>query len=120
MRRVRVTGPARRDISHILKLSHYEFGAYARQRYRELIEQAIRDIAEDFSRIGVKAIDDVRQGYSIYHLKWSRERAAGHPVKRPRHVIAFYVDDSGAIILARVFHDRQLLNRHLPESGSER
>ena len=31
----------------------------------------------------------------------------------PRHLIAFYVDDSDAVIVARLFHERQMLSRHL-------
>ena len=33
--------------------------------------------------------------------------------RRPRHLIAFYVDDSGDVIVARVFLERQMLSRHL-------
>ncbi len=112
MRRIRVTGPARRDITTILRRSGTEFGDHARQRYRRLIEQALQDLSDDAARVGVQAIDDIREGYLLYHLKWSRKASAGMPVRQPRHLIVFYVDDSH-IIVARVFHERQMLSQHL-------
>ncbi len=113
MRRIRVTGPARRDITKILQRSGAEFGDQARQRYRRLMDQALQDLSEDAARVGVQYIDDIRERYSLYHLKWSRKTSAGLTVRKPRHLIAFYVDDADAIIVARVFHERQMLFRHL-------
>jgi plasmid stabilization system protein ParE len=115
MRRIRVTVPAKRDITKILRHSSAEFGEQARQRYRRLIDQALKDLGADANRIGVQSIDDIREGYFFYHLKWSRSASAGPPVRQPRHLIAFYLDDSDDIIVARVFHERQMLSRHLVE-----
>ncbi len=115
MRRIRVTGPARRDITKILQGSGAEFGNQARQRYRRLIEQALKDLSEDAARVGVQSIDDIREGYLVYHLKWSRKSSAGSHVRQPRHLIAFFVDNSDDIIVARVFQERQMLSRHLVE-----
>ncbi len=117
MRRIRVTGPARRDITKILQRNGAEFGDQARQRYRRLIDQALQDLSEDAARVGVQSIDDIRDGHFLYHLKWSRKATAGQTVRQPRHLIAFYVDDSDAIIVARVFHERQMLSRHLVGPG---
>ena len=113
MRRIRVTGPARRDMTKILRRSSAKFGDQARQRYRKLIDQALLDLGEEATRVGVQSIDDIREGYFLYHLKWSRKTSTGLPVRQPRHLIAFYVDDSDAIVVARVFHERQMLSRHL-------
>lgn len=115
MRRIRVTGPARRDIAKILTRSGAEFGNVGRGRYRQLIEQAMRDLGEDAARVGVRSIDDIREGYYLYHLKWSRKASGGPLVRRPRHLIAFYIDDSDDIIVARIFHERQMLSRHFAE-----
>ncbi len=112
MRRIRVTGPARRDIARILTRSGEDFGNVGRGRYRQLIEQAMQDLGEDAARVGVRSIDDVREGYYLYHLKWSRKASDSPPVRRPRHLIAFYIDDSDDIIVARIFHERQMLSRH--------
>jgi plasmid stabilization system protein ParE len=75
----------------------------------------MQDLGDDAARVGVQSIDDIREGYFLYHLKWSRNASAGLPVRQPRHLIAFYVDDSDDIIVARAFHDRQMLSRHLVE-----
>ena len=115
MRRIRVTGPARRDITKVLRRSRSEFGDQARQRYLRLIDQALKDLGDDATRIGVQSFDDIRKGYFLYHLKWSRKTQAGPPVHQPRHLIAFYINSSNDIIVARVFHERQMLSQHLTE-----
>jgi plasmid stabilization system protein ParE len=65
----------------------------------------------DPRRPGVRAIDDVRPGYFIYHLR-SSAKAMG-TVRRPRHLVAFRIDDSGDVLVARIFHERQMLARYL-------
>jgi plasmid stabilization system protein ParE len=115
MRRIRVTGPARRDITKILRHSSAEFGDEARQRYRRLIDQALQDLGADANRVGVQSIDDIRKSYFLYHLKSSREAQVGPPVHHPRHLIAFYIDKSDDVIVARVFHERQMLSQHLTQ-----
>ncbi len=113
MRRIRITGPARRDIANILRHSGAEFGDQARRRYQWLIDRALQNLGEDASRVGVRSIDDIREGYSLYHLKWSRKNSARPLVRNPRHLIAFYIDDSDTIMVSRIFHERQMLTHHL-------
>lgn len=113
MRRIRVTGPARRDIAKILRRSGENFGNQARDRYRRLIDHAMQDLGDDAAQVGVRSIDDIREGYFLYHLKWSRKASASSPVRQTCHLIAFYVDDSDDLIVARVFHERQMFFRHL-------
>ncbi len=110
---IRITGPAHRDITKILRHSDTEFGDQARQRYQWLIDQALQDLGEDASRAGVLSLNDIREGYFLYRLKWSRKDSARPPVRHPRHLIAFYIDDSDTIMVARLFHERQMLTRHL-------
>ncbi len=109
---MRITGPARRDIAKTLRRSSEDFGKQARARYRRLLDQALRELGGDPARIGVRAIDDIREGYFTYHLKSSVTSRRKASVRRPRHLIAFYVDDSGDVIVARVFRERQMLARH--------
>lgn len=112
MRRVRVTGPARRDIANALRRSREVFGASACERYRRLFGNALRDLAEDPDRAGVRTLHEVRDGYCSYHLKSSNRAKRKAPVRRPRHLIVFRIDNSGDVIVARVFHERQLPARH--------
>ena len=62
MRRIRVTGPARRDIAKILRRSGANFGNQGRDRYRSLIDQAMQDLGDDPARVGVRSIDEIREG----------------------------------------------------------
>ncbi len=113
MKRVRITAPARRDIARALRRSSRDFGAPARDRYRLLLDQALKDLGEDPARMGVRPIGDVRDGYFAYHLRSSANNVPKPPVRQPRHLLAFYVDNGGDVIVARVFHERQMLSRHL-------
>jgi plasmid stabilization system protein ParE len=67
----------------------------------------------DPRRPGVRAINDVRPGYFIYHLRLSARGQGKGTVRRPRHLIAFRIEDSGDVLVARVFHERQMLTRYL-------
>lgn len=117
MNRIKISGPARRDVAGILRRSRDEFGIEAADRYRKLFDQAFNDLAENPERAGVRSIADVRQHYFTYHLKLSVTRASKPTVRRPRHVIAFRLASAGDVLVARVFHDRQLLARHLDDHG---
>jgi plasmid stabilization system protein ParE len=83
MRRVRVTGPARRDMGKILERTGADFGDQARRRYRQLIEQALHDLGDNATRAGVRSIDDIREGYFVYRLKWSRKDMRAQSIKNP-------------------------------------
>ncbi len=113
MRRVQFAGAARNDLKRILRRGEAEFGATARGRYKVLLDQAVRDLAEDPGRNGVKPFHDVRRRHFVYHIKWSKGRVSGTPIGRPRHLLVFSIDEDGSIILAAVVHERELLGRHL-------
>jgi plasmid stabilization system protein ParE len=117
VRRLLVTGPARKDIGAILRYSGENFGDRTAANYARLIDRALKDLAEEIDRHGVRAVDDIRKGYFLYHLKWSRGAHGDGTVRRPRHLIAFYVDASDTVVVARLFHERQMPSRHLTASG---
>jgi len=101
----------------VLKRSSDEFGQNASARYRKLLDQALTDLREDPVRVGVRSIGDVRDGYFVYHIKSSTGRTPKPSVRTPRHLLAFYVDGAGDVIVARIFHERQMLSRHLDPDG---
>ena len=111
--RVRLAATARRDIEGILRWSLETFGVGALERYKILIDRSIRDIAADPLRMGFRPIDEVRQGYRAYPLRYSRLRVDGKPVVKPRHVLIYRMDGPDALVLARVLHDRMLIERHI-------
>jgi plasmid stabilization system protein ParE len=78
-----------------------------------LLEQALQDLGEDPGRVGVQPIPDVRPGYFVYHVKFSKPRVTGRSVGRPRHLVVFSVDSSDAVLVAAVVHEREMLERHL-------
>ena len=60
---------ARQDVRDILQWSEQKFGAAAAVRYKELIKQAVRDVAVDPERPGSKARPEIMfEGARTYHL----------------------------------------------------
>jgi toxin ParE1/3/4 len=104
------------DIREILRWSERKFGKAAQARYRALIKQAVRDIAEDPERPGSKERPELMvAGARTYHLQFSKSRATGSVVKEPRHILLYRRHADGAIEVARVLDDVRDLQRHLPQ-----
>jgi len=113
VRIVRLAPGAIADIRRILHRSKAEFGLGAGSRYKVLLDQALQDLGEDPHRFGVRPVPDVRPGYFVYHVKFSKPRVTGRTVGRPRHLFVFSVDASDAVLVAAVVHEREMLERHL-------
>ena len=111
---VRLSRGARRDLKQILRHSELEFGETVRTRYKQLLDQAIADLADDAGRVGVRCIDEVRSGYFVYHLKWAKARVGPPTIRRPRHLLVFRILDE-FILLAAVAHERELIEHHLDQ-----
>ncbi|MGI9335556.1 MAG: type II toxin-antitoxin system RelE/ParE family toxin [Gammaproteobacteria bacterium] len=109
---LRITRAARGDIKRILRRSETDFGEIIRNRYKALLNTAMADIAHDPQRQGVRAIDDVRPGYFVYHTRWSKRNVSGPSIKRLRHLLLFSRDDT-TITIAAVVHERELLSKHI-------
>jgi len=113
---VRLTGPAKRDLSGLMEWTVQEFGERAALRYDTLIKQALKDIEADPERPGSKEWPEIMiQGARTYHLEFSRSRVSGSRVKEPRHFLLYRRRDDGVIEVARILHDGRDLQRHLPE-----
>ena len=113
---VRLTGPAKRDLSGLMEWTVQEFGERAALRYDTLIKQALKDIGVDPERPGSKEWPEIMiQGARTYHLELSRSRVSGSRVKEPRHFLLYRRRDDGVIEVARILHDGRDLQRHLPE-----
>jgi plasmid stabilization system protein ParE len=113
VRTVRLAPGAIADIRRILHRSKVEFGPGAGTRYKALLDQALQDLREDPCRLGVRPVPDIRPGYFVYHVKFSKPRVTGRTVGRPRHLVIFSVDSSEAVLVAAVVHEREMLERHL-------
>jgi toxin ParE1/3/4 len=108
---------ARSDIHEALMWSQERFGERAAARYRELLKQALRDIASDPERSGSKERLDLARGVRTYHLFFSRDRVRGDVgvVKKPRHFLVYRRRGAAVIDVVRVLHEARDLERHLPE-----
>jgi toxin ParE1/3/4 len=106
---------ARRDIVNVLRWSESNFGESAAARYRALLLQALRDIAEDPERPGSSARPELKPGIRSYHLRSSRSRVAATSgiVRRPRHFLLYRQRPENMIEVVRVLHDARDLRGHL-------
>lgn len=117
MASIRLSQAAQDDIAAILDTTTEMFGAEARQRYEKLLVVALRDIASDPRRIGVKHRPECGEGVWSYHLRHSRDRARhdGYVVRSPRHLILFKEIEPKLLGVGRVLYDAMELERHLPD-----
>jgi toxin ParE1/3/4 len=119
LRRLRVSGRARRDFQDILGWSERQFGLAARARYRLLVETAFQELAEDPERHGTRELpSELGPGQRVYHLKWSRRRAflRGGGVRTPRHIVV-YRPSPDEIVVVRLLHDAMALSEALKRNG---
>ena len=114
MHDVRLTGTAQRDLSGVMEwtvnalstLAPQEFGERAARRYDALIKQALKDVGSDPERPGSKARPEIMiEGARTYHLEFSRTRASGARVNKPRYFLLYRHRDDSAIDVARIFHE---------------
>ena len=117
MPRLRLSALAELDIEDILFRSERSFGEAARLRYEALIETALRDVAADPHRIGVKARNELGRSLLTYHLFNSRNaaRTSLGIVRRPRHILVFRLTVADFVDIGRVLHDAMDLREHLPD-----
>lgn len=115
-RRIVLAPSARIDIREALIWSQERLGDRAASRYRDLLKQAIRDIAADPERPGSRERRDLSRGVRTYHVFFSRDRARSDlgVVGKPRH-FPVYRCRGDMIDVVRVLHDARDLERHLPE-----
>ena len=87
---VRLTGTAKRDLSHVMAWTVQEFGERAALRYDALIKQALKDIGSDPERPSSKECpENMIEGARTYHLKFSRSRVSVPGVKN--HGISLFI-----------------------------
>lgn len=105
MRRIAVAIDARIEVAGALAVSYRDFGLAAAERYRALIQQAYRDLADNPGRPGVTTRPDIPADLRLYPIRHSRARVPiGERVGHPRHVIAFRFDDT-KVEIVHLLHD---------------
>lgn len=121
MARLRIAAPAAQDIARILEWSSEHHGTAGRLRYEALIACALRDIASDPERRGSRLAIELGGERRIYHLRQSRDRAAGPHgrVRSPRHMLVYRSGPDDLVVILRVLHDAMDVARHLPGRRAE-
>jgi toxin ParE1/3/4 len=113
---LRLSGAARDDIEDLLAWSEEHFGTGARQRYEALLACALRDVADEPHRPGVRARPELGRTVFSYHLSASRLRVAA-TVLRPRHLLIGRHAAPGVVDILRVLHDAMEISWHLPDDA---
>jgi toxin ParE1/3/4 len=114
MARYRLSGPAKADISSILRTSEMQHGRDARIRYRGLLAAAMRRAAAEPQ--GRLTLDrgELLAGLRSLHIRHSRNESREAPVGEPVHVIFYRSVEPGLVEIVRVLHDRAEPSRHMP------
>lgn len=113
MARYRLSGPAKADISSILRTSETQHGRDARIRYRGLLSAAMRRIAgEPQGRLTLDR-GELLAGLRSLHIRHSRNESREAPVGEPVHVIFYRAVEPGLVEIIRVLHDRMEPSRHM-------
>ena len=113
MARYRLSGPAKADLSAILRTSETRHGREARSRYRGLLAAAMRRVAGDPQ--GRLTLDrgELLAGLRSLHIRHSRDESREAPVGEPVHVIFYRAVEPGLVEIVRVLHDRMEPSRHM-------
>lgn len=119
--RLRITGPAQRDIAAIAKWTIRKFGETATLRYMALIRQALLDIGANPERPGSRSRPEILvAGARTYHISFSQSSGGDLRVKEPRHLLLYRQGVDGIVDVARVLHDGRDFERHLPKDYRSR
>lgn len=110
--RVRLGATAEVDFANILKWTTENFGARQARVYRDLLVQAIGELANGPEIAGSKARDEIAQGLRTLHVARRGRRAS--------HFLMYRVVPESTIEIVRILHDRMDFRRHIPtdESGA--
>lgn len=110
------TEKALTDLSSIQTWTEENFGLEISQRYDALIENALAQLLESPSRLGVQQHPALSSEIHLFHLRFSRNSEKKRLIQLPRHFIVFRVDHDVLTVL-RVLHDSMDLQSHLQASS---
>ena len=105
----RLSAKADSDIVDILAVSLERWGPEASRRYSEMLNRAMRQIADQPNAHMTRARSDLAAGLKSFHTRFTRRVI----VKSPVHVIFYRVLGPNSIEIVRGLHERMDLRRHL-------
>ena len=109
--RVRLGAAAEVDFANILKWTTENFGARQSRVNRDILVQAIGELAEGPHVAGSKARDEIMAGLRTLHVA-RRDR-------RGSHFLMYRAAPNSTVEIVRILHDRMDLGRHLPSAPDE-
>jgi toxin ParE1/3/4 len=100
------------DFAQIMRTSLRDFGHPASIRYKNLMSEAIRQVAQNPARLGSRAFE---QGVRLYHLRHAAKDASvdGEVVRKPRHFIVYRMSEAGVLEIVRILYDAMDFEHHL-------
>lgn len=114
--RIRLTAPARRDVTEVLDWSVGRFGSGARRRYEQLIGRALHDLTQATDPLGSKPLPEAGPSVHLCDLRHAR-KSATRAVRQPRHVLVYRQAEPHLIVILRVLHDAMDFLARLLDDG---
>jgi toxin ParE1/3/4 len=109
--RVRLGAAAEVDFANILKWTAENFGARQSRVYRDMLVQAIGELADGPDAAGSKARDEIMAGLRTLHVARRGRRGS--------HFLMYRAAPNSTIEIVRILHDGMDLQRHVPSAPDE-
>ena len=109
--RVRLGAAAEVDFANILKWTTENFGARQSRVYRDILVQAIGELADGPDVAGSKARDEIMAGLRTLHIALRGRRGS--------HFLMYRAAPNSTIEIVRILHDRMDLRRHVPSAPNK-
>lgn len=102
--RTRIGAAAELDFANILKWTVENFGERQSRIYRDVLVQAIEELAADPYLAASQTRDEILPGFRTLHVRRRNRRG--------RHLLLYRVVQGEIIEIARILHDSMDLQRH--------
>ena len=107
---------AETDITRIRDYTLKNYGSVATKAYLDLLRQTFKDLLSDPFRPGSQDRPDIAPHIRSYHISLSKQRTSSRIIKKPRHIVLYFLPKPDEIVVLRILHDSADLQRHLPSS----
>jgi toxin ParE1/3/4 len=104
--KLRFSARAIRDMQQVLERTRRVFGESKHAQYKELIRQALVDIAAHPDRLPAKHRPELAPSARTFHI--------GRRAKRARHFFLYRIIGEQFVDVGRLLHDSMDLESHLP------
>jgi toxin ParE1/3/4 len=109
--RVRLGAAVEVDFANILKWTTENFGPRQARVYRDILVQAIGELANGPEVAGSKTRDEIAPGLRTLHIARRGRRGS--------HFLMYRVAPESTIEIVRILHDSMDLQRHIPTDESD-